>query len=278
MGNASKTFALILTLTIAISSLSLIIIKPSYAQDATPTPSPTPLPTPSVPEFTVQLVGPSVDVPTTYSLNQSSGQIVAQIGYTNEYSALNITMKNQPFTPYLSDYYGNIIQLMYNVRIKPHNGDNWVEVYSPYNAYPIQSNSDYTTISISIEGQMDSPLGAIAGTKSDIQVEALIGYIHVVVIGFSTPWVFNGTESSWSNTQTLSIPANIPLSPTPAPSSSSSTPTLSPTKSAASSLALIIAVSLVVIAFLLAVIVALLFYIRKQNHLANAAKKDEVNG
>ena len=266
MGSSNKTFALILTLTIAISSLSLITIKPSYAQDATPAPSPTPLPTPSVPEFTGQLVGPSVDVPTTYSLNQSSGQIVAQIGYTNEYSALNITIKNQPFTHYLSDYYGNIIQLMYNVRIKPHNGDNWVEVYSPYNAYPIQSNSDYTTISISIEGQMDSPLGAIAGTKSDIQVEALIGYIHVVVIGFSTPWVFNGTESSWSNTQTLSIPANIPLSPTPAPSSSPLTSTETATSTAASSslISFLLLISTIVIAILLAVIIVLLLLTRKR--------------
>ncbi len=156
---------------------------------------------------------------------------MAQIGYTNEYSSLDITVKNQPFTPYFSDTYGDVIYLMYNVRIKPHNESSWVEVYNPYNGYPKQSNSDYTTISFSIEGGMDGPLGSIAGTQSDIQVEALIGYVHRIVFGFGAPWVFNGTESGWSNTQTLSIPANIPLSPTSAPTTSQSpsvTPTLSP--------------------------------------------------
>src|SRR5208283_4947534 len=83
MSGISKSFSLLLILILAVSSLT--IKKPAFAQ----------FPTPSVPEFTVQLVGPSVDVPTTYSLNQSSGQIVAQIGYTNEYSNIVITIKNQ---------------------------------------------------------------------------------------------------------------------------------------------------------------------------------------
>jgi hypothetical protein len=256
MGSIGKSFSVLIIVLLAASSL--IMAKPAFAQ----TSAPIPIPTPSVPEFTLKLVGPSYIVNTTYSLDQHTGKIVAQIGYTNEYSSIEVTVKNQPFTPYTSNDYGNIVSLMYNVRIKPHNEDNWVEVYNPDNGYPIQSNSDYTIISISIEGEMDSPLTAIAGTRSDIQVEALIGYVHRVVIGFGAPWVFNGTESGWSNTQTLSIPANISLSPTLTPSSSTSTQTPIPT--ANSSLLLITTLALVVVAFLLAIIIFLLLYKRKR--------------
>lgn len=261
MGSISKSFSLLIVLILAASSL--IMAKPAFAQTSTLTPS--------VPEFTVQLAGPSVNVPTTYSLNQSTGQVEAQIGYTNKYSYLNIIVKNQPFTPYTSNDYGNVIQLMYNVRIKANDNGNWVEVYNPYNGYPIQSNSTYTTIQIPIEGNMDGPLTAIAGSQIDIQVEALIGYVHRVVIGWGAPWVFNGTQGSWSNTQTLSVPANVPLSPTPAPSSSTSTqkPMQTPLSTAVSSasyasLLLVTTVALVVIAVLLAVIIFLLIYFRKR--------------
>ena len=270
MGSISKSFSLLLIVLLAVSSL--IMAKPAFAQTPTTTPTTTfpPIPTPSVPEFTVQLVGPSVNVPTTYSLNQSSGQIVAKIGYTNEYSAVNITIKNQPFTHQVIDSSGDTTYFYYSVRIKPHNEDDWVDVYNLYNGYTIQSNSIYTTISISIEGQSDSPLTAIAGNQSDIQVEALIGYITGSGDPFIySPYVFHGSESGWSNTQTLSIPANIPLSPTPAPSSSTSTVTPTPTLTSVSSapnasLLLITTIALVVIAFLLAIIIFLLLYIRKR--------------
>lgn len=148
---------------------------------------------------------------------------------------------------------------MYNVRIKPNNETNsWVEVYNPDNEYPIQSNSDYTTISLSIEGQMDSPLNTIAGTQSDIQVEALIGYVHRVVIGFGAPWFFNGTESGWSNTQTVSIPANVPLnSPSTRSTPIGNTPTTS-------FWIMTTTISVIVIALLLAVIIILLIHSRKR--------------
>ena len=39
----------------------------------------------------------------------------------------------------------------------------------------------------------------------DFQVEAMIGYVHRYPVINS--WTFNGTESGWSITQTITIPA-----------------------------------------------------------------------
>ncbi len=248
---------MLLVLVLAVSSL--IMAKPAFAQ----TPTPTPIPTPSVPQFTVQLVGPSVDVPTTYSLNQSSGQIVAQIGYTNEYSNIVVTIKNQAYTS------------NYNIQIKDHNQtDNWGDLYTTAGGgtYPLQSpDSNYTGISISIEEV------GLAGRQIDIQVQAMYGTVVNTkppsISGAIAPnYIFEGETSDWSPTQTVTIPANIPLSPTPAPSSSTSTltPTPTPTLTSVSSasyasLLLITTIAFVVIAFLLAIIIFLLLYMRKRN-------------
>ena len=132
VGCVSKSFLLLFIVILATSSL--IGAKTVFAQ----TPTPTPIPTPSVPQFTVQPVGPPYTVPTTYSLNQSSGQIVANIGYTNEYSAVNITIKNQHFTPY-NDSSGYTIELYYNIQIKNADANNWGDLY----ALPKLSNTVY---------------------------------------------------------------------------------------------------------------------------------------
>ena len=210
MGCLTKNLVSVLILTMAISCLTLTMIKPSNAQTATSSP----IPIPSVPEFTVQLIGPPFIVNTTYSFDQDTGKIVPQIGFTNQHSYLEIKIKNQQFTPF--DQNGNTVQILYNLRIKQSNEtDTWVEVYNPYNNYPIQTNSGtYTTLNITIEGGWDSPLGSIAGTQSDIQVEALAGYVHRMVVyspSFGAPYVFNGTESGWSKTQTISVSENIPM-------------------------------------------------------------------
>ena len=58
--------------------------------------------------------------------------------------------------------------------------DNWVEAYQPWNYYPRQSTgSDYTNFGFSIEGE-NMGISVLVGTQTDIQVEAMIGYIHRV--------------------------------------------------------------------------------------------------
>ncbi len=259
MGRISKSFPLLLIVFLAASSL--IMAKPAFAQ--TPTPTPSTIPTPSVPTFTIQLAGPSYTVPTTYSLNQSSGQIVAKIGYYDKYSYIVLTIKNQPFAPTDSNVF------YYNVQNKePNLSGSFDDLFSTYNGgnFPTQSTgSDYTNLSF--------PIGDNGVSYSlDYQVQAMIGYIiQTFTNGYPSYYVFVGQTSAWSSTQTISIPASIPLSPTSIPSSSTSTPTLTsiPTLTTVSSASyasplLITTIALIVIAFLLAIIIFLLIYMRKR--------------
>ncbi len=187
--------------------------------------------TPSVPVFTAQPVGPSYTVPTTYSLNSTTGQIVAQIGYHVAYSAVNITIKNQPFTPY-ANANGIEISFYYNIQIKDHNeADNWTDLYNPEAGYAPQSDSDYTTISIPVNIGQTYGIQIPVNTQTDIQVQAMIGYTTSSLPPYNPfTYQFVGETSSWSPTQTVTITAT-PLSSTPTPSSSP-TPTPNQTISA----------------------------------------------
>jgi hypothetical protein len=255
MGSASKTFALFLTLIVAMSCLTLLVVKPASAQS---------IPTPAVPQFTLQLVGPPVRVNTTYSLDTNTGQIVAKIGYTNEYSAVNITIKNQVF----SNLGYNTVY--YNVRIKLENSNDWSNVYNANEpVFPQQSDSEYTILSIGLVGSQTTLAVIPVGAEVDIQVQAMIGTLGPLN-GVIQSWYsqFDGNTGPWSITQTVNVPANVPLSPTPTPSSSTSplTPTETPTSTAASSslISFLLLTSTIVIAILLAVIIVLLLLMRKR--------------
>jgi hypothetical protein len=255
MGRMGKSFSLLLIVFLAVSSL--IMAKPAFAQ--TPTPTPSTIPMPSVPVFTLKLVGPS-------QINSNF------VGYT----AVEVTIKNQPFTPY-SNANGTEISFYYNIQIKTHNEtDNWIDLYNTYEYnnyvdYPQQSaDSDFTNMSIPVNtGQIDNDLLIPTGSKTDIQVEAMIGHIIYSFDYEAQPpgfvYSFVGVTSGWSNTQTVTIPFDIPtLTPTP---------TLTSVSSALnSSLLLITTIALVVITFLLAIIIFLLLYTRKQGSASSQTK------
>ena len=205
MGKISKNFALILTLIIAISCLTLLVVKPVNAQSIT---------TPSVPEFTIQPVGPSFDIPPTYTFNSSTGLFDANDGYHIQYSTVNIIIKNQPFANQ-SD--GN--NFYYNVRIKPHNYPDsyWLELFSAGNeGFPIQTSSNYTIIPLPVEGSQVFGTTIPNGETTDIQVEAMIGHIgrNNTMTPYPYPYVFFGQTSGWSNTQTVTLPPKIPFTAT----------------------------------------------------------------
>lgn len=249
-----------LVLIMVASTLSVFGVKPADAQST---------PTPAVPAFTVELVGPSTVVNTTYSLDQNTGQIVANVGYTSQYSALNITIKNQQIAHGGSGFF-------YNVRVKIHNSTgNWTDLYDPNSGFPLQSDSEYTTISLNIGAypsgtQIISAAGPSTpipvGTQTDIQVQALVGSLYVKLAGWSGElWAFNGAESDWSSTQTVNVPANVPLSSTSTPSPTATTPTTTAASSSQpSSFFLIEAISLTVIAVLLAMVVVLMLLLKKR--------------
>jgi len=140
-------------------------------------------------------------------------------GYV-ENKTVEFSIKNQAFTPYTiaynsSDPYntGQTVSLMYNIRMKESSENNWTTYITHLSdGYLQQSDSNPTIASYQLDPLF--PLGIPYGSQIDFQVQALIGYVHRYPILNS--WTFNGTESDWSPTQTLTIPASS-VSPSPTP-------------------------------------------------------------
>ena len=166
------------------------------------------LPKPSVPEFTVELVDRSYDVPTTYSTDPYTGETRTHGGYRVENRTIDITIKNQPFTSYRNEN-DSLVGLYYNIRVKGHFEQEWRELYSSPN-HLYRSDSEYTVKSYVLgkSDQWDFPPGG----QVDFQVEALLGYNTKIsegwtYMGESYHLIFTGESSGWSDTQTLAIPA-----------------------------------------------------------------------
>lgn len=218
MNRPGRLFSLLLLFTIAVSSL--ITVESAAAQS---------IPKPSVPEFTVQYVDNSYDVSTQQhpvsSTNPYTGEITNSTsvvyGYHVDNRTIVLTITRQPFTEYQSN--GQNINLFYDVRFKGHYGQQeWIGLFNPDNSYSpsiegmtSESTADYTTYSFQIGGS-ENAFGADInnGGKVDFQVEALIGSIHRDASQALAPWVFDGQESGWSNTQTITVPS-ASASPSP---------------------------------------------------------------
>lgn len=201
--NAVWKVCSVILLLLFISS-SLTLVKPSFAQ--------TSIPEPSVPQFTVSFEGPSYLRKTTYQLDPNTGQVVANLGFTNHYTSIVLTIKNQPFD-------SSNGKLYYGIQIKNQNtGNQWQNV--TYDGpYPEQTpDSNNTILRLNIQGQWSLP--NIAGLKTDIRAQAMLGnfyYGHVHILG---GWMFSGQVSDLSGAQTVEVPANVQLTPTPPPNSS----------------------------------------------------------
>jgi hypothetical protein len=227
MGSISKGFSLLLVIVLAVSSL--IMVESAFAQS---------IPKPSVPEFTLKLIDHSYDVPakTTSTTDPYTGKTITTItpGYRVEKKSIEITVTNQPFTPY-TDAEGHTINLSYDVRYKGHFSESgWIQpYYQPirngeygFTAQHPQSNSGYTIISVPSEFRV--------GDVVDFQVQKLEGYytswepMLAIVMGTSQ---FTGQYSEWSNTQTLTI-GEATNSNKPSPTSTiNPTPTQQPSVS-----------------------------------------------
>ncbi len=111
-----------------------------------------------------------------------------------EYSYVNVTIKNQPLVfDYNNTHLLGAFGFYYNIQIKNHDETSgWVDIYSAYeDDYPTPSDSDYTNISISVEGQMG--VGILAATQTDIQVQAMIGDIGREAVSIEgANWLFRG--------------------------------------------------------------------------------------
>jgi len=232
----SKRPVLLIIAILAVSSL--IMVESAFAQSITK---------PSIPQFTLKYVDLSYDMPPTYGIDPYTGKtVITQDGYHVDNRSLQFTIKNQPFTPY-TDANGTQIGLYYNFRVKGAYGTEW-------NYYPfapngvttrrygglfggnstespadlVQSNSEYTTITIQIPDLYNVPMEA----QLDVQAQALIGYMvpsDYMMSGHV--YAFTGESSDWSNTQTLTIGESQTATPSPATTPTPTAPAPTPTPS-----------------------------------------------
>lgn len=203
------------------------------------------IPKPSVPQFTVKFVDSSYDVPTSYSIDPYTGANVTQPSHHVENRSIELTINNQPFTPvWVQEGTSNwTAHFYYNVRVKGHYAENWTTLYI-IGEGPTPSNSDYTVISYQLTLSPTQPdqgytlenrntnsnslTGLPPNSQIDFQVEAMIGAAHRGYNPDATdqlqmfPWVFDGEESGWSNTQTVTISDGTSTA-TPSTSPSSTT-------------------------------------------------------
>ena len=228
MNRISKSFTVFIILIMAISSLSLIMIKPTLAQSISK---------PSTPDFTIKYVDRSYDTQPTYGLDQYTGKtVITKPSEHVDNRTIEITIKNQPFTPFTDSSSGREINLYYNVRYKGSFGQDWtllfgkrVELYDGTltdplfnDGYPSQdSSSQYSIISYTL------PWNIVRG-QIDVQVEALKGYVNRTLDSALSHLfypVYNytlfGEESEWTTTQTITIGETS--------ASTSTNPTQSPT-------------------------------------------------
>ena len=227
-----KTFTLALILILTASFL--ISVEPAHSQTISK---------PFVPEFTVKYVDRSYDTQPTYGVDQYTGKtVITNPSEHVDNRTMEITIKNQPFTPF-TDGSGRNINLFYNVRYKGSFGQEWTSmfgeraewegIYDPYGTYgfPTQdASSQYTTIIYSL------PWNIVDG-QMDIQVEALEGYTNRTIdpsrahINWAVyEYTFYGEESGWSNTQTVTIgetSASTSTSPNPTLTSTPTVPEFS---------------------------------------------------
>ena len=217
--------ALTLLLILALVASSLIMLSSVCAQT---------IPAPSVPEFTVNLIDSSYETQPTTTIDPYTGQTVTNPSQHIEARTIEIRIKNVPFTPFEIENGSNTytVNFLYNIRFKGHFEEEWHYPYNPnVNSYKGRDSGVETIISYqaeysSTEGLRLTPdRGGFYGTfppnaEVDFQVQAMIGYIHhVVVPGPFSADVFEGQTSDWSNTQTLKLADGaVSASPNPSPS------------------------------------------------------------
>jgi len=173
---------------------------------------------PAVPEFTVEIVDRSYDVPKTYTTTTDpfTGEQVTTSsgGYRVTNKTIDIKIKNQQYSKTFLDN-GSAIQLYYTVRTKGHFVD-WVPVANLGYSFTrvLASTSEYTVLTIRIGADNDIVMGRADvvipdGGQEDVQVNAHVGCAYIyyednIIPAFHTEYT-SLAESGWSNIQTLSI-------------------------------------------------------------------------
>jgi len=193
-------------IVLLLSSLLVLTTTPLTVQAAS---------TPSVPQFTVKLIDNSHDVPpyntTTTDPYTGKETITTHPGFRVEKYDIEVTIKNQPFTPYTNTN-GYECNLYYDVQAKAHFDENWRSSSTYYPHTNIGQTSGAETIVTWTLSEGGSFLGKPpSGGKLDFRVEAFTGYWRDPMpqesaLGFRDPiFVHEEASSGWSSIQTITI-------------------------------------------------------------------------
>ncbi|MCW4017836.1 MAG: hypothetical protein NWF00_04030 [Candidatus Bathyarchaeota archaeon] len=217
--------AVIVVLLVYVMFIALLTSTVVYANS---------FPQPSVPEFTLMFVDNSYDVPTTFSIDPYTGQNITHQGYHVSRVNLMMVIQNQPLV------YQNNGSFFYNINVKGNYDENWTQFYTNDDIPLANASSAQTSIILGVLDISDLTLDSGSkelivpvGGKADFQVQAMIGGFHRKAIVFSG-WFFQGELSSWSKTQTITVPEKFssePVLSTSSPSQTSISPTLTPSPS-----------------------------------------------
>ncbi len=240
MGNIGKSLALVLIIIMAISSLTLMLVKPASAQT---------IPSPAVPEFTLKLVQHILNFPPTSSIDPFTGKQTVNAGSQLEWTTIDITIINQNFNGKTEFGDNTYTGMMYDVEFKGHFVNDWTQL-GPINGegaagpYFIQKSGSATVVSLALneadintitiyalDSRPDSIVTVPEGGQADIRIQAMAGNAYTSrVIPFDS-WHFNGTESEWSNVQTITFNEADATTVIVKPSEQTPTPTLTATTS-----------------------------------------------
>lgn len=203
--------AIALTIVFALVASCLLMAASVQAQTKPATPE----------EFHITFSAHPYDVAPTYTTDPYTGEKrITEAGRHMENKTIEVSIKNQPFTPY-TDANGNNIGLYYNISYKGLYEDEWHTLYNHVAA----TNNEYTVLSKSQFGDFPD------GVKVEFRVQACIGYYTTWQYFMECyEYNFNGVTSDWSNVQTVTITGNQVTPPptwTPAPTPNPSTSTQS---------------------------------------------------
>jgi hypothetical protein len=219
--------AILLVLTVTMSSLIML----ESVNAATK---------PSIPQFTLKFVKHIFDSPPVPSTDPFTGKQTTLEGTHLEWLTLDLSSTNQQFTGtgktgYAQSYTG----IMYKIRFKGYYSQDWKNLTTfncegtagPYFAQ--DSAKSNTVISLLLfdgvsvdqitryapQSRPDSGVTITSGGEADFQVEAMSGTVYVNHVLPFSPWVFEGDESGWTNTQTITYNeadvTTVYVSPTP---------------------------------------------------------------
>lgn len=212
----SKTYPLLIILILA--SSIVLLAHPSGVLAATP----------SVPEFTVNYVDHSYNVPITHYTTTdpyTGNQITHSSGGEHvDNRTVDVTITNQQFSPY-KDSSNNTVDLYYNIRSKGH-FENWAgdTDLGSHSMTGLQaSSSTYTVVSFNIE-YWNVPQGG----QIDFEVEAVTGFTVYNTQSCGTEYQTTVGNSGWSNAQTITIGNPVPASTPETPISTPTQPTFNP--------------------------------------------------